>query len=765
MSTPITRYLGPPQQIRPEVASIPRPTSFPPIEDGIGLDEVWRIVRSRFSLILLLIFCSVIVTGIVVFSETPLFTANANLLIEPESPQVIDMTQLIADSAGDVDYDYYKTQFELLKSRVLAARVIQVLDLSNQPDFNPKNQPAGPMIAIRNFLSSLLDDLNPKSGSGPPAVELENSVNTALIDRYLSHLKVTPIPGTRLVTVSFSSSNPVLAARVVNRHVREFVSLGLEMQSDQQRTARDFLKSQLTDIDSRVRQAEGALNAYRQKNGVISFDVDDSEKTASQRMEDLTRDLTQAEAERINSESQMDLIKTGHFESLPEVVTNPAITSLRPQLIALEAEYARLSTAFNPAYPKLAELRAQLIQTKSAMAAEIQNVAASVQRNYFAALSREEMLNNEVNAEKQKDLALNNALVEDSVLARDVEANRDLYKSVLQRMQQMTVAEQTPLSNISVVEDATPPITPSTPKKAFDIALSALVAGMLGVSLSFLLNHLDNRLKSGEAIEQYLDLPNLAVVPDFARLPKLPRRGLALPASSYTPSMGNKAFGCSKVVEGHLAGKAEVYRAIRTSILFSRAGAPPKTVLFTSSVEAEGKTWTTVNTALSFARTGARTLLIDADLRRAQCHELLRSENSLGLSEVLVGQVEPEGIINHLVDHSLDFLSAGSPVPNPAELLTSARMREVLVGLTRAFDFILIDSAPLMYASDTIGLATMVEGVVMVIGAHTSKQVALRARSRLSQINAHMLGSVLNRVNINHPDYNGDSRCYLSYEN
>jgi len=752
----------------PDTVFAARAHNVPIVEDGIGLGEVWRVIRRRLWLTVYLFLTVVLLTGVAVFLKTPAYTARTILLIEPETPQVLDMTQLIADSAGDADYDYYKTQFELLKSRVLAARVIQQLGLDGDPAFNPTNLDQGPVAAKWNSLKAWFDGLwaSPSSETaGPPQ---EDSVNQSSIDRYLSHLKVEPKAGTRLVTVSFTLTKPSLAARVVNSHVTEFVRLGLEMHSEGQRTVRDFLKSQLVDIDKRVRASEAALNAYRQQNGVISFDVDDADKVAQQRMSDLTRALTDAETGRIAAESQMTLVQHGDYESLPEVVNNPTISSLRPQLINLETEYARLATAFNPAYPKLAELKAQLGQAKAAMSAEIRDVAEAVQRNYEAALKREQELTTEVQAEKQKDLALNNALVEDAVLAREVETNRDLYKAVLQRMQQIALVEQTPLSNISIVEGAVPPLAPSSPKKLIDLSISGLIALMAGLALSFLLDHLDSRLKSSEEAEQYLSLPNLAVVPDFDKLGTGNRVRRALTANGLTGSQAQRrprnAKSSPPALEGYLTGKGEIYRTIRTSILFSRASAPPKTILFTSSLEAEGKTWTVVNTALTFAHTGARILLIDADLRRPNCHRMLQCENTVGLSEVLVGQCEASAAIYRVRDHSLFFLSAGSHVPNPAELLTSVKMREVLANLGEAYDFILIDTAPLMHASDTVGIATMVEGVVMVVGANTAKQIARNVRDRLSQVNARILGVVLNRVNIRHPDYYEHSRYYFSYD-
>jgi polysaccharide biosynthesis transport protein len=736
-----------------------------PFEDGIGLAEVWRIIRSRLRLTIFVVLTVMAATTLVIFVKTPVYTATATLLISPEPPQVLDMTQLMTDAAGDLDYDYYKTQFELLKSRPLAARVIHELNLETYPWFDPRVQPNDPIDIILNYLNAIVAGLEGGSGHAR-IIGSEYSVSPISINKYITHLKIVPTVGTRLVVVKFSLPDPELAATIANQHVTEFVRMGLELHNESQHTAREFLESELGDIGRRVQTSEAALNAYRQKNGVLAFDVEDTNKVAAQRMEELNKAYTDAETRRITAEAQMELVKGGQYDSLPQVVNNPSISALRPQLVALEADYARLSTAFNPAYPKLAEVKAQLREAKAAFRNQVADIADAISREYTATLDQEKKLSDEIQQEKQRDLSLNDALLQDAVLAREVETNRDLYKNVLQRIQQMGVTERTPLSNINVVENAAPPLSPSSPRKLLDLAISGLVALVFGLSLSFVLEHLDNRLKSSDDVEDYLHLPTLAIAPDFRRvdLSKGLVRRLFDPQAKTRQRRRETNKLSTTVFEGYRTGKGEIYRTIRTGILFSRAGSAPKTILVTSSIEGEGKTLTAVNTAAAFAQTGASTLLIDADLRRPNCHEMLDSENSVGLTEVLAGQCEASDLIQRKNEGSLYFLGAGSTPPNPAELLTSARMRQVMDALSENYDYVLIDSAPLMYASDTIGIATMVDGVVVVLGAGTPKQSVRKACDRLSRARAKILGLVLNGVDIRHPDYREHGHYYYSYE-
>jgi capsular exopolysaccharide synthesis family protein len=747
----------------------------PPVEDGIGVDELWRVIRRRLWLTVPLVLSTLLITTVVLFLMTPSYTAQTKLLIEPDAPQLLNMTQLIEESAGSGEYDYYRTQFELLKSRVLAARVIKELNLAQDPTLNPKPPKEGSVAYLWNQAKGLV--LRPFQTGSPSeaSAPLEYSVDPAIIDTYLKLLEVEPILATRLVTVSFSLPDPGLAARVANAHVHNFVKQELEIHSGAQRAAGEFLKSQLIVIGKRVEQAEAALNAYRQHNGVLSFDVEDRNKVVEERMSLLTRALTDAETKSITAQSLLELVQHGDYDSLPQVVNNPTISALKPQLISLEAEYARLSAAFNPAYPKMVELKAQLDQDQREMAAQIRNVAAAVRRDYRAALAQETQLRGEIEAEKQRDLALNDALLKDAVLSREVQTNRDLYKNVMQRMDEMSVSAQTPLSNISVVENAVRPLSPSRPKKRKDLAISGVGALLIALALSFGLEQLDKRLKTPAEIEAYLNLPTLAIVPNFAKLAKSRRApGKTLSSKSsrtaqgkYTSVMSKPASPLDKpplALDGYSSGRGEIYRMIRTNILFSRAGSPPKTVLFTSAIESEGKTWTAINTAAAFAHTGAATLLISADLRRPRCDRLLDCHDMIGLSDVLVGRCDLQEVIRSVNGQGFFFLSAGSRVPNAAELLSSVRMRQVVDSLAKRYPFVLLDSAPMMHASESLAVATMVDGVVMVVGASTPKQSVRAACDRLTSVEAKVLGVVLNGVNIKRPDYHEHTRYYYQYE-
>lgn len=714
-------------------------------EEGIGLADAWRVVRTRIRLILyVLIGVLALVVG-VEYLKVPMYTSTSTLLIQPDAPRVLDMAQLEDSDPGSQDHDIYNTEYVILQSRTLAARVIKQLHLDRK--YFAKTQRT-PQSVITDFLalcrSFMLRVLHPGEESvGDNSSPL--GVSPSLIDRYLTNLSITPVPLTRLVRVSYQTRDPALSARIVNAHVRAYIDLELELRRDASRNAREFLEKQLVSIRKRVEASERKLNDYRHEKGIISFSVQDDNRIAEAQLMDLGRALTDAETDRIKLQAELLLVRSGSYGSLPEAINNPTLTALRPQLDQLEAQYASMSTQFNPDWPPLQKLKARLDASRARLSREQELVATAVERQYRAAADREDQVRQALKQEENRALSLNDAALQDAVLTRDVETNRELYKNVLKRMGEMEVAEQTPMSKVTVVDWGEPSRLPSSPNLPKAVVIAMLFALIAGIGAAFVLDRLDGRFKTPDELERDLRLPNLASVPELA--PSSPNLLLSTRVGQIDPK-GRTELILTKTPEldpsiTYLA--EESYRSIRTSLLFSQALETPRRVLFTSPLPREGKTHTAVNTASAFAQTGARTILVDADLRKPSCHLALRQENWAGLSELLSGAADPKQVLE-LATERLFFISAGLPMSNPSELLTSARMRQILSMLGADFDHVFIDSAPVLVASDTIGLATMVDAVVLVVNPETPKHAAREACTRLIKAGALLLGVVLNRT-------------------
>ena len=578
-------------------------------------------------------------------------------------------------------------------------------------------------------------------------------VDPGLIDAYLRGLSVEPRIGTHLVTVGFATPDSVLSARIANAHVRAYIRRGIDLHAQASSDAEDFLQKKLLELKERVEKSEAALNAYRRDRGIVTFSLNDTSGVIMHRLNDLNTALTMAETTRIAIAAQHQLIQTGDYDSLPAVINSQLIQKLKEEAATLEGQYAEMRNRFNPGYHPLDDLAARLKNSRGRLRSEIRSVVQSVELDYQAALTKERELEKQIEQVKSHAMALHDASLQDAVLAREVDTNRQLYASVLERVKEIGVSADMPTSNVSIVDKAEVPRHRSSPKVMQSLGMGSFLGLCIGIGLVFLLEHMDDRLKDAEEAERYLKVPSLAVVPQFALLNGAGHvygvKGKRVEALQGPSSERHKSTEI--VVTGNrLSAAEEIYKSLRTSLLFSRAGSPPKTILITSARGAEGKTVTAINSAMTFAQTGAHVLLIDTDLRKSRCHKVLGFENYLGLTQVLVGQRPVEEVV-HQTDHAgLSFLSAGPSSPNPSEFLASDEMRDLLNYLSTRYDYIVLDSAPVIPVTDSVALATMVDGVLLVVGAETPKQMVQTTCTRLNHVGAKILGLVLNGVDTHH---------------
>jgi capsular exopolysaccharide synthesis family protein len=706
----------------PEYAELPTWA----VEDEANTQDYWRAIVKRKRLILLVVAVALLGAVAVVNIIPPSYVATSTILIDHRAPKIeIKSSTTEASELSDEEADnYYGTQYKILESRSLALRVIRDLGLENGRLLNPR---------------SLLASVGIPFGSSETKAELREKE----IDTYLERLTVKPQLGTRLVTVSFSAPDPTLSARIANAQVRSYVAQGEELRTAASTTAREFLQAKLQEIKERVQKSEAALNDYRRERGIVAAPSDDKTRVLTQRLADLEKALTSAETERIALETQTRLVRAGDYDSLPMVINSVLIQNLKQEYAKAEADAASLASQFKPDYPQLQELNAHRNELRNRLNHEMQQVAAGIDWSYKAALAREDELRQKVDAEKARASALNDASLEDALMVREVEGDQTLYRNVLTKINELGVEGGAPVNEVSIIDQAEPPTEPSSPKKLLTVASSGLGALVLGICLAILLDRFDDSFKDPDQVERLLALPCLGLVPDFVQLSPA-RRGLLRRPPAAIAAVGAQQLPAAK------AGTEvnETFRAIRIGIVAAGGARPPKTVLITSGSVSEGKTMTAVNSALAFAQMGDKVLLIDADLRRARCHSVLDIPNDAGLAEILSGQRKPEEVVRSTGIEGLACLTAGAAPQNPGALLGSKRMADLLVYLRNFYDCILIDSAPLMQISDTLLLSTMVDGVLLVAGPVTPKQVLRTVSSRLRMVRANILGVVLNRVDI-----------------
>lgn len=755
---------------------------YSPEQEERPLRDYWKMVVKRRRLVALVFLIVLGVGAFFTLQERSLYTARTTLKIEPQNPSAMAVEGfLAAQVSGGMSFDYYQTQFALLKSRTLAASIITQLRLQSNPAFLGSPDTITRLKyrfftlwwSLLSYASNLLGFTSVEEKKPTPTTEFELGVHPGFIGRYLSLLTVTPKINTRLVEVSFSTPDPRLSQELTKAHAAAFINMNMETRFELTKEARDFLGKRLSELKTKVERSEEALNRFRQARGVVS--MEGNENIVVDRMVDVNRRLTDASAKRIELESLYRMVKNKNFQYLSQVINSGMVQQLKTRIDGLEAERARLSTIFKPDHPRVLELRQQISEAQRRMNLEIGNIVRGIDSDYNAARAKEEALQAEAQRHQQAALNLKELGAKYSVLQGEVDASRALYDSVLRRLNETSMSNGLPISNIQITEPAEIPLGPSSPNVQRNLLLVALCGLLLGVGLAVLLEYWDSSIKTPEDVWRALSLPTLGVVPHLSSL----RRQVngygygRLSAPSYAHRLPHQWPGEGKaesfaeelmVVRHPLSIISEAYRTTRTSLLLSQAEKPPQVVLLTSAHPGEGKTVTTLNLAITLTQSGRTVVVVDADLRKGNCHTLLGLQNHRGLANVLSGGLALDEAVQKTKLEGFSFLSRGSLAPNPADLLGSRKMQEVLVVLRERFDFILLDSPPALVLSDAAVLSELCDGVLLVVrGQETTAEAARRVVEGLEGVRAHILGVVLNGVDMRNPDYSDYRSYYKSY--
>jgi len=704
-------------------------------EEEIHLRDYLRVILKRRWLIATVLILVVLTVTIESFRMTPIYRATAQVLIEKENPKVVNIEEVMRVNTSD--QDYYQTQYGILKSKALALKVINALKLKENPDFSPPKS----IFSLRALLHSLLEEIkqltSSAEGKTDPQLEQEKE-NNLLIQNYLNRLKIEPIRNSRLVNVSFESKNPQLATQVANTHAQLYIESTLERKFTASQEAVSWLNQRIKEVEKKLQQTEENLQAYREKEGLVSIDFEERQGIILQSLNDLNAALTKAKTEKIEKMQLYNEIKNlsaqpQMIDSFPTVVQNPLIQELKANYIALSGEYAKLSQKYGPEHPNMIRLASEINGVKEKIAQEVKKIAQSIETEYRLACEKENAILNAMEEKKREALELNQKQIKYNLLKREADTTRTLFQSLLQRAKEATVTEGLEVTNIVVVDPARIPEHPIKPKKLQNILLALIIGLTLGIGLAFFLEYLDNTIKTPEEVERYLKIPFLGVVGTFP------------PDATETTK---------KEIIAHTAPRstiAEAFRTIRTNLLFSSPDQEKRVFLVTSASPQEGKTVLTANIAISFAQTGKTVLLVDADLRKPRIHELFGVERSSGLSNYLVGQ---ETTIRTTEIPNLKLLTSGTLPPNPAELINSQKMKDFIQMAKERFEIIILDSPPVLSVADAAILSNLVDGVIFVVKASTTPRPPIQhALHQLTEVNARIFGCILNAVDFEKENY------------
>lgn len=686
-------------------------------EGDFDLLKYWHVIVKRKWTVLSM-FAIVLLTGaMMTMLQTPMYRAAATVQIERQAMRVVNVPGM-EPIESPYDYEFYETQFQLLRSRSMAEKVAAGLD-PEDPVFAVMSAPS----PVRKLMQLVLGRAEDAAAKVDPEARRQQ-----LVGLVMGGLSVEPIPRSRLVRILFDSPDAALSAKIANAVAEGFIESNMERRVDNSAYARKFLEDRLEQVKLKLQDSEKALADYAQEQQIIN--IEGRETLMSNDLGSLRAALTGARQERIDAEARLRQGSGANAYSHPLMMENAGVQALRATRAKLEAEYQEKLLVYKPGYPLMLQIRSQIEQIDKQLAAEVQLIKTSLSAAFEAAMQKEQMLQAQVDAAASTVLDMQSRVTNLTLLQREVETNSQLYDALLQRYKEIGITANVDSNNVSIVDSAQRPGGPYSPNVSRSVMLAGVAGLVIGVLLAFLFEFLDDTLKRPDEIEKLLGIGVLGVIPKLDGVS--PEEATLDPRSAFS----------------------EAYRSVRTSLQFSTEAGVPRCLLVTSASAAEGKTTTALTLARNFAQLGRRVLLIDADLRNPSLHRVLGCDNSVGLSNFLAGGIKPAAAIKPTKTLRLTFIPSGPLPPNPAELLAGPKMVSLLSLAGEKFDQVIIDGPPVMGLADSPILANLAAGTLLVVESGTTRvATAKEALKRLLGARAHVVGALITKFDARSAGY------------
>ncbi len=711
-------------------------------QDEINLRDYLHVMRKWQWMIIAVFVTVVLIATIRTFRQIPIYQATARILIEKKMSDDPFRDRYYWDNWEETNY--LETQHKIIKNRPLAKQVLQKLETLNQP---VQESPQTEGFSIRGLFTGIPALLGIEE---PPLSEEAQKIaqEEQTLDGFLSMITVTPVRESRLVDVSVTSTDREEAAHIANAVVETYIEQTLEAKISASKNAVLWLIEEVEDARKKVAGSKAALQQYKEQHAIISFE--ERQNIVMQKLSQLSAAVNGAKIERIALEAQYQEIqqyKKAQLETFPQVVANHMIQQLKVDLSKLESELSESKKKYRGKHPAITALRSQISSIRERIDTEITRVISSITREYEMTRAQERELTKALESQKREALKLNQKAIRYGILQQEVESNRWIYNTLLQKMKEMSITERLEASNIRIVDRAAIPNFTIAPRRKRSIMLAMMVGLVMGITLAFFLEYVDNSIKMPEDVTQYLDIPFLGFIPKMSVK--------ALPSSEIQ-------YQTEKMVS--LAPRSivsEAYRSLRTNVTFSAlndASEPfgaGSSLLITSAEPSEGKSCTVTNLGIAMAQSGRKTLIIDCDFRRPIMHQIFDVKNEDGFAD-LIANFTPHGKIRikRTGIPNLDLFPCGKTPPNPSELLGSSITKMLIEALGKKYDTILLDSPPINSVTDPVILSRIANGVAVVIRAgETKRDIAQRARDQLRDAGATILGGVINSVDIQKNKY------------
>jgi succinoglycan biosynthesis transport protein ExoP len=765
----------------PDSYSTPYDYSYPDAGGKINPRQLWRTVKKRKWLIVVIAIVVTTIVTIVSFQNKSIYQAATTVEIEKENRTLVKSGDVVIQTEEAGDDSYYvsmnmKTKIRVIQSRPLLEDVVSSLHLDKNPRFLDVESKKSIWEAVQSISGKLKAQAPAVPAPAPVvAAPLESGARSAeesarltpYVSVLASHLTAEPLEDTRMLVISYSHTDPALAASVVNTVAQVFIDRSFQNSTEKFTKTSSWLDQMTRSLKAKVEQSEAEVANYTREHNL--FSIDGKETLNTEKLSRLFDQYTRAESDRILKESLYEEVKAGRVDRLTEAFSDPRTADLQKKAGELSVQLAQLNVKYGPDNPKVAEVKQELGAIEEQLTGSRTQLEGKLKADYERAVRDERSLKAALEEAKAEAVQQNTANIQFNILKQEVDTAKQLYTDFLQKTNQAQVQLAEQHNNMRVIEPAQVPGAPVGPNRLRTIAMGWFLSLVAGIGLAFLLERLDNTIKTVEDVNRYAGLPALGVIPAISS--RLPRRLLGgrkqqrpvLAPANAVKEMKASGGDVQLVALDNRSSAAEAYRGLRTSVLLSAAGGPPKSVMFTSGQPGEGKTTTVINTAISLAQLGSSVLIIDADLRKPNTHKVFGVPHTAGLSTYLSGENVPlDSVIQKLpVDH-LFLMPCGPIPPNPAELVSSDKMKEMIRTLSQRFDHILVDSPPLMHVTDPVILSTLVDGVILVIhGGKSTRDVVRRARMELSSVGAKVFGVVLNNLDLKREGY--EDYYYYSY--
>jgi polysaccharide biosynthesis transport protein len=679
------------------------------------------VLHKRRAIVTTCLGVSLVVAVLYNYTTRPRYQASARILIERSSPKVLPTKELIDSNVQDL-----QTEYELLRGRNLSERVVETLQLQKSQELA-----TGPLMSPwerfqRRFL-----------GKAPtPPVDSQGLPLSPAAAALRSRISVEPLPGGRLVNLSFSAYEPALAAKVANTLAELYIAQTKELRSLNSSEATDWLSDRLAEQRKKVEEAEKAVLEYQEQHGLS--DYREGSSGAEDPETSLENAVMSARMERIAKETLLGQVRSlpaWQLASVPAIATSAGVQEARSHVADLQADVSRLGETLGERHPEMVRARSELQAAQEKLGAEVRSALRALEAELQAARAKEGRLEADLAGARQQGLETSRKAIEYVALKREVESNKQLFQSLMSRSKETGLESELKSSNVRIVERAEVPGAPVSPQRGRNYRWAFLIGLGLGIGLALLFEHVDNTVKTPEDVKE-MGLSFLGMVPTVEVRPGA--SGVVQPVTAKGPE----------------SAVAEAYRVLRTNLVFSSASGTGRVLVITSPNPGEGKTTTTANLAVALALNGSKVLVVDADLRRPTLHHHFRIGKTPGLSDLIVARAQASEAIQATRFKGLQVLPCGYAAPNPAELLGSANMREILQALRSCYDWVLVDTPPVLAMADTPVLCPLVDGVVLILAAEESPRPAVsRAVDQVMGVGGKVTGVVLNRVDLRRNSY------------